>query len=206
MLNISHYFSHKWMAIGLCTLGSWLSACQPESPSGNQQHDPLLKQATPDTTQGQKLTDAAVTTVVPATPENDTAVYQLDQAALPYIGRYQASIGCEDPFARCDQGTTEFIINLLPDGTAHRTFIHMGRLKFSSAKQYRKDRWTYDEEHQQIVLHRESGVTFYYDAHQPNQITMNLERIANASADNKEYFQTNPFPQKAYSLQRVNGT
>ena len=205
MLNLSHNLSHKLRMICLSVTGLLLVACHQE-PTHGLQNDPLIKQAVLVATQGQKLTDAAARTVLSDGSDEASLQQPLDATALTYAGRYQASISCEDAFARCEQGNAEFILNLLPDGTAHRTFIHMGRVEFSSSRQYRQDHWRYDAEHHQIILHRESGVEFYYDLDPQHNLIINLELIANASAKNQEYFNSHPFPQKAYTLQRVKGT
>lgn len=48
--------------------------------------------------------------------------------ARNFIGRYHANIPCEDDFVACEKGTAEFILNLLPDGTVHRSIIHYGKI------------------------------------------------------------------------------
>ena len=39
---------------------------------------------------------------------------------LSYVGRYTTQISCEDKFVMCERGTVDYILTLLPEGTAHR--------------------------------------------------------------------------------------
>ena len=41
---------------------------------------------------------------------------------------YHTRISCEDNFADCETGEAEYILNLLPDGTAYWNVVHFGRV------------------------------------------------------------------------------
>lgn len=150
---------------------------------------------------GKKLTEVAGQAAIPA---GDEFIAQgVTDNELPYVGRYHARVDCKDPVVFCSEGTADFILNLLDDGTAYRIIIHSGKITFASEKQYRQDHWKYDEINHQIILKRESGVEFFYDIDDAKNITMNLDRIANGSEVNKKFFQEgNPFPHEAYKLKR----
>lgn len=152
---------------------------------------------------GKKLTDVAGQVATPIDEEGITD--HISDNALPYAGRYRVAVSCKDPIVFCEKGTADFILNLLPDGTAHRTVIHLGTITFASENQYRQDYWKYDELNHQIILKRMSGVEFFYDIDKDKNLTMNLDRIANATDVNRVFFQEgNPFPHEAYKLKPEN--
>ena len=128
----------------------------------------------------------------------------ISQNAQQYVGRYFTQVECTDPFVQCPEGTADFILNLLSDGTAHRTIIHLGKVTFASKLQYRQDRWSYDATAHQIILHRASGVEFFYDLDAENNLVMDLEKIRSATETNRRYFaEGNPFPSRAYTLVKI---
>ena len=149
-----------------------------------------------------KLKDLAGKATVPNTIEDSEATNLLTEEAKQYIGRYRVEIDCTDPFVACSEGTANFIINLLPNGVAHRSIVHMGKITFASSHQYRQDHWSYDAIHHQIILHRESGVQFFYFIDHENNIIMDLDKIAHATAINKKFFNTHPLPKHAYLLKK----
>ncbi len=151
-------------------------------------------------TQGKKLTEVAGKATMPV---DTTTVTQkkIPENAEPYVGRYQSSISCADPLMKCKEGSGDLIINLLADGTAHSSIIHLGQITFDSDSYYHKDSWSYDEQHHQVILHRSNGVKFFYNVNQDQSLQMDLDKIANASEQNKQYFaEGHPFPQQAYRL------
>jgi hypothetical protein len=151
--------------------------------------------------QAKSLTQVAGQATVPVEKAEPVLKNTMPQNAQPYIGRYQITISCKDPFVKCDQGTSDFVINLLADGTAHRTLIHLGQITFDSNFHYQQDRWSYDAQHHQVILHRSNGVEFFYDIDKDENLVMDLDKIAHASALNQQYFaEGNPFPQQAYRL------
>lgn len=120
-----------------------------------------------------------------------------------YVGRYTTQISCEDKFVMCERGTVDYILTLLPDGTAHRIFVNAGQISYDNEKKYRKDLWFYDEDAHQIVVARASGVNFYYNIHQDHNLIMDKHKIAIATENNREYFKTNPLPSQNYHLIRA---
>ena len=132
------------------------------------------------------------------------AIFPVTDAAKSYIGRYTVRVDCSDRFARCNDGQADFILTLLEDGTARRSIIHTGNVSFEDNWHYRKDSWFYDELHHQIVLHRESGVEFFYNVTHERNLIMDLNKIINGTRLNREYFAAgNPTPTKAYVLKKV---
>jgi len=162
-----------------------------------------VKTETPaeDNESAKSLTEVAGKATVPVEKTQPVLKNTIPQNAKAYIGRYQCTISCKDPFANCDQGTSDYVINLLADGSAHRTMIHLGQITFASNFHYRQDRWAYDAEHHQVVVYRSNGVKFFYDIDQDKNLVMDLEKIAHASERNQQYFNAgNPLPQQAYRL------
>lgn len=149
---------------------------------------------------GRKLTDVAGQAAIPVGSEESIGQVVTDNA-LPYVGRYHVVVSCQDPIVFCKDGTADFVMNLLADGTAHRTIIHSGTITFATAQQYRQDHWKYDEINHQIILQRSNGVEFFYDIDKNKNLTMNLNKIANGSDVNRKFFQEgNAFPHEAYVL------
>jgi len=126
--------------------------------------------------------------------------------AEAFVGRYHAQIDCEDPFAMCNKGNAEFIINLLADGTAHRTFVYMGKVTndsniIKSNRTYQKNTWIYDEATHEIIVNRIEGIQFFYKVDSQHNLVMDLDKILNGTEANRLYFrQHNLAPTKAYVL------
>ena len=160
---------------------------------------------------GKKLTEVAGQATLPTASEVN-ALDQPSEAMTPkaqqLVGRYHVQINCEDPFAMCDQGNSEFIINLLPDGTAHRTLVYMGKMTYEnndikSNRSYQKNTWTYDEANREVIVNRIEGIQFYYKVDAHKNLIMDLDKILNGTEKNKVYFQQNNIaPTKAYVLTR----
>lgn len=154
--------------------------------------------------EGLALAELAGQATVPMI-EKSVIQANIDHTAQSYVGRYHVSISCQDPMVSCQSGTADFILNLLPDGTAHRTIIHFGTITFESIKQYRQDAWSYQPELQQITLHRANGVEFFYNIKESDRTIMNLNKIRNFSKRNRDFFsQGGAFPLHAYELKRIN--
>lgn len=152
---------------------------------------------------GHKLTDLAGKAVIPVIIQDDQTPSTLNKNASPYIGRYRVEISCSDAYVRCEQGASNFILNLLADGTAHRSIVHMGKITFNSSHYYEKDRWSYDEMNHQIIVQRQNGIKFYYWVQPDSSLKMNLEKIAHADPMNQDFFMAgNPLPQKEYVLEK----
>lgn len=154
--------------------------------------------------EGRSLTDIAGKATLPKQEQVLHQKHALADTAEVFVGRYQVTVDCKDPFVGCTNGSAEFVLNLLADGTAHRTYIHMGKVTYLSQTGYHQDRWSYDPKLNQIILLRGSGIQFYYDVDQEHNLTMNLDKIANFTPENKRYFaEGHPMPQFAYKLIRL---
>lgn len=153
---------------------------------------------------GQSLNQIAGRTILPEQQQTTDASNQTNPHSLAFVGRYRVAISCRDAFAGCDIGTADYILNLLPDGTAHRIFVHMGKVHLMSNQKELKDSWYYDVAQQHIVVIRGNGVGFYYQIDQDKNLVMDLEKIATATENNKQFFaQGHPMPQHAYVLTRL---
>lgn len=152
-------------------------------------------------TQGNTLTEVAGKIPVPVADTTTDPQRKIPENAKPYVGRYQIAISCTDPIVKCKQGSADLVINLLADGTAYRSIIHLGKITFTSNRYQRQNYWSYDSTHHQVIVHRMSGVDFFYNIDQDQNLVMDLDKIAHASALNEQYFaEGNPFPQQAYCL------
>lgn len=181
-----------------------LTACDQSSKIEElEKYDVEMRsQMQSSTEDGRVLTEVAGKAVAPVTQQKIGSNH-LDQAAQPYAGRYHVSVSCEDPIVKCNGGSADFILNLLPDGTAHRTIIHLGTITFESHQQYRQDRWIYHPEMNQIILQRANGVEFLYTVNGVNSIVMDRRKIRDYSPKNIEYFaQGGAYPLHDYVLKR----
>jgi hypothetical protein len=207
------------LGISICSL---LSACdssksnnkqQSVSDSQNSSSELALQeeiQALP-ASDGKKLSEVAGQATLPAMadvksfgPQSET----LASKAEEFVGRYHVQMSCEDPFAKCEKGNAEFIINLLADGTAHRTFVYMGKMTYEntdvkSSRSYQKNTWIYDEVQHEIIVNRIEGIQFFYKVDEKNNLVMDLDKILNGTEENRLYFkQHHTAPTKAYVLKR----
>ena len=190
------------MTFGLGMLLVSVFACDSQYSTDHPIIDELLRNEIEQQVEGQKLRQIASEVVMP----NRTRVSntQVPEQARPYIGRYKVVMRCEDPVVKCEQGTADFILSLLEDGTAHRSIIYLGTISFPSEEQHRQDIWVYQPSNHQIVLKRANGVEFFYDIDADGNIVMNLDKIAYATATNRAYFaKNNQFPTQAYKLMKI---
>lgn len=153
---------------------------------------------------GQLLNEVAGRSIAPSKVHSSTDHSDLMRPeALAYVGRYHVSVGCDDPLAMCEDGSSEFILNLLPDGTAHRTINHLGAITFESKRQYQQDRWTFEPELNQITLHRANGVKFFYQV-ADQKLVMDRDKIRQGTQANIDYFDKGgAFPSQVYVLQKI---
>ena len=153
--------------------------------------------------EGSKLTEAAGPTVTQVLVDQITPVSDI---SMPYVGRYHTEINCEDKFAHCEKGSAEFIINLLPDGTAHRTFVYKGRVSNDSHdlanRNYKNNTWHYDPKHHQIVVQRIEEIQFFYKIDDQQNLVIDRDRILNVDDTNKKYFSVagHHAPEKNYVM------
>lgn len=158
-----------------------------------------------------KLTEVAGQATLPAASElKGLDVEPLPAKAESFVGRYHTQISCTDRFAHCQKGNAEFIINLLPDGTAHRNIVYMGKMTYENNeikpnRTYQKNTWVYDEVNHEIVIDRVEGIQFFYKVDADRNLVMDLDKILNSSESNRLYFsQNNPAPAQAYVLKKMN--
>ena len=154
---------------------------------------------------GQRLSDAATQFTDASKSEfQNHAIKSVDEHLQQFVGRYRAEIDCRDPMMHCKTGVAEFVLNLLVDGTSHRTIIHLGAIKPDSTREYYDDHWSYDAPNHQIVVHRASGVFFFYDIKDNGNLSFNLERTSSYNENNDTFFeQKNLLPMKAYVLTKL---
>lgn len=148
-----------------------------------------------------RLTEVAGQATAPM--QTAATEHHIPENHLTYVGRYTIQISCEDKFVMCESGKVDYILTLLPDGTAHRIFVNAGQISYDNKKKYRKDLWFYDEDAHQIVVARASGVNFYYNVDQDHNLIMDKNKIAIATENNREYFKSNPLPSQNYHLIRA---
>ncbi|MCO8056260.1 hypothetical protein [Acinetobacter towneri] len=145
-----------------------------------------------------RLTEVAGQATAPI--QTAATEHHIPENHLTYVGRYTIQISCEDKFVMCERGKVDYILTLLPDGTAHRIFVNAGQISYDNKKKYRKDLWFYDEDAHQIVVARSTGVSFYYNVDHENNLIMDRNKIAIATENNREYFKTHPLPSQNYHL------
>ncbi|OTG85627.1 hypothetical protein B9T31_10725 [Acinetobacter sp. ANC 4558] len=125
----------------------------------------------------------------------------LSDDAKPYIGRYLIKVDCTDKIVNCEGGSADIILNLLADGTAHRTIIHLGKITYASNLQYSEDKWFFDSKTKEVVLERANGVTFFFNTDHPNQLIMNAKKVISGTEKNRKYFANGyPKPLRNYVL------
>nr|WP_168381723.1 hypothetical protein [Acinetobacter indicus] len=187
---------------GICCLS--LAACDPtfNSQEGEeaQPFTPVADLQVTEDVPSKRLSEVAGQPVFPSAEDADKAV--VPEAALAYVGRYQVKISCEDAYVKCETGTADFILTLLPDGTAHRSIVYLGRVMAGAQMNYHLDYWMYDEAAHQIIVHRSNGVEIFYDIDGTQNLRMDLEKIATVSTVNQQYFSRNPLPAHAYYLEK----
>lgn len=203
-------------------LGLSITACSPsQSPKMTEKNStarsteenqevtsaPIVKENS-----GKKLTELSGQATLPY--DNSIAPQPVPEHAKKFIGRFHAYVKCDDSFIPCKEGEAEFILNLLPDGTVHRSIVQFGKvfaektINPENNMKYRKDTWSINQAHNELVVHRKEGINFYYDIIDDDQLVMNIEKIRQGEAEadrNQELFsQGYPQPQKAYKLTRYN--
>lgn len=175
-----------------------------DQASALQEHAVQVGLGDAENAKGRALLDVALGQERVAITEQSN-VGLVNQETMPYVGRYATKIDCEDAFVACESGEADFIISFLPNGIAHRMIKHRGSITFTSNQQYLQDHWSYDPNVHQIILHRASGVDFFYDIDAKKNIVMDLDKIAHATEVNQQYFaEGNPLPLKAYVLEKIN--
>lgn len=186
-----------------------LSACDinhtnSKDHSSSTDEENLIKNSTSTKT----LDYVAGRTFLPE--ENLDQTKKLSGISLQYVGRYHTRISCEDAFADCESGEAEYILNLLPNGSAYWNVIHFGRVgskdgaKSTAVNQLCPDlNWKVDErEHELIIQCPLSKVNFYFKTDSRKRLIMNLEKLFYSDyGKNREFLEQNYFvPKQAYVL------
>ena len=200
MMNLNFKVHSISMFSIIAIMNIALAACSQNESPHIEHINQIQESHTPESSNS--LTNVAGKARPPVQENADTTPQSVAKEWQKFVGRYQTTMQCDDGFARCDKGEAEFIINLLADGTAHRIFMHRGKVEFTTQRQYRQDRWLYDPHHHQIIILRESGVQFFYNLDEQGNMVMDLDKIANATQVNQTFFKDNPLPSRAYTLQR----
>lgn len=152
-----------WLGMMVLSCFALIGCSSSEDQASNVQKDVIrVDRFDLEKQKGRALLNVALGQERVATTEQSN-VGLVNQEAMPYVGRYATKIDCEDAFVGCESGEADFIISLSPNGIAHRMIKHRGSITFTSNQQYRQDHWSYDPNVHQIILHRASGVDFFYD-------------------------------------------
>ena len=217
-LNLNNVGFFRILSMSICLV---LVACdsqhsiEQEQAADSQNSLSKVEQDTPTqpANAAKSLTEVAGQATLPAASELknlDQKTHTLPAKAESFVGRYHTQISCEDRFVNCKKGNAEFIINLLPDGTAHRNIVYMGKMTYENNeirpnRSYQKNTWVYDELTHEIIVNRIEGIQFFYKVDADGNLVMDLDQILNSSERNRLYFdQNNPAPEKAYVLKRLN--
>ncbi|MNU55474.1 hypothetical protein D3C71_445550 [compost metagenome] len=188
-----------------------LSACdinhtssKDHSSANSKNEENLIKSSTTIKT----LDDVAGRTFLPE--ENLDQTKKLSGISLQYVGRYHTRISCEDAFADCESGEAEYILNLLPNGSAYWNVIHFGRVgskdgaKSTAINQLCPDlNWKVDEREHELTIHCPlSNVNFYFTIDSKKRLIVNLEKLFYSDyGKNREFLEQNYFvPKQAYVL------
>jgi len=201
---VPNHVLYKSYFVICCCLG--LIACDSKSPLeepvSTTYNDAIVsREGDGDVFPATKLRDA-VSQMSHAINTNDKLMeVNVTDEALPFVGRYKTNIDCMDKIINCDGGQANVILNLLPDGTAHSSIIHLGQISYSPNLQYARDLWYFDPEENEIVLERSSGVTFFFKADQSNKLIMDSHKVKYSTPQNREFFDRgNPEPARDYVL------
>lgn len=218
--NRSYNLHHRWVrTISLGVLLAALTACDQEQPVKLQQFNQeqssieseLLHEVAEieDEIQGMKLIDVVSQATVPQQnhPKHTQAsMGPVSEAQLKYVGRYHVEMSCEQSQIPCQQGTVQYIVNLLPDSTSHRIVLHLGKVyadRLDPIRSYRKDLWDYDEQLHEIVIHLSEGADLFYRIDEDQNLEMDLDKTLNDNPFNREFFKQHyPLPNFSYRLKR----
>lgn len=194
---------------GLCLLLSnllILIACNDQSPlddSMKSKGNSVSLEEDRDVQSAKKLSDVIGGISHTMTPHHETTVKTtISKEAMPFVGRYQTKIACSDKIVHCNNGKTDIILNLLADGTAHRTIIHLGQITHAENVQYSKDKWTYDPKNHEIVLERGNQVKYFFNTDHKDQLILNASKVISAKENQAFFKKGNPKPMHNYVLNK----
>lgn len=138
--------------------------------------------------------------------ENDV---EISSSQLAYVGRYYTTMSCEHALSACEHGQVQYILNLLPNGTAHRMLVRPGRVYTrhqGPVQSYRQDIWSFDADTHEIVIHLREGVSVFYQINQDNNLLIDLDKTLNYDEASRRFFGVYyPVPSYAYTLIKDEG-
>lgn len=152
--------------------------------------------------ESKKLLEAASKANLPMSVPNHVA--PVPDYAIDFVGRYYANVDCKDGFAPCKEGTAEFILTLIADGTVYRSILQHGKVftfkneKQTNANTYQKDRWAINPERTELIVYRKEGVNIYYDIQDSAHLVMNVEKTRRLNERPGEF----KMPTVAYTLKK----
>lgn len=219
-LSLVYSINHsviRMMSLGL--LLSALSACDQEQVIKLQQFEQAESPVESamqidiaeieDEIQGMKLIDVVNQVALPPQhhPQHTQAsIGPVSEAQSKYVGRYHVEMTCEASQIPCQQGTVQYIVNLLPDSTSHRIILHLGKVyadQLDPIRSYRKDLWDYDEQLHEIVIHMSEGADLFYRIDAEDNLEMDLDKTLNNTPFNQAFFKSQyPLPNFSYQLKR----
>ena len=206
-----------YFILGLTAVCGLLTSCEPTQTLSiselkrNQVQDSLKSN---DNTildnEGVNLIDVVSQSTVPQQHQRSTTHHVMQPPSaqqLQYVGRYKTEMSCNMALFACGDGDVDYILNLLPDGSAHRSIVHLGKLygiQSGMIKNYRKDFWSYDAACDQIVVHFVEGVDLIYNVDQQKNLLLALDKTLRLDKANNNYF-ANPYlaPSYAYQLKKM---
>ncbi|MEQ1388771.1 hypothetical protein ABLT88_04555 [Acinetobacter radioresistens] len=156
---------------------------------------------------GRKLTEVAGRASLPVLQNEQNE--EVRSTNLQYAGRYYTQVPCQDAFVNCGKGRAEYILNLLPDGSAHRMIATFGRVQpgvdrpdIAQRRFYRKDHWSVDQAKNEIIVHLAEGLNFYYRVDPKQNLVMNLYKTLHANDQRviQTFIQQHPLPEQPYKL------
>lgn len=187
-----------------------LTACSPHSPSDGLTHSHQARGASLPLQhdEGQKLVDVAGKSVMPEQTLPSEERYVLNNQEKSMVGRYMVTISCQDPIAHCDvgqQGSVEYIINLMDDGSVFRLIKSFGKVYADTriTQNYQHARWKVITEDQKkyVAVYFNEHLRLYYLIDHKRNIMMDSQRNYEI---NRDFFEHgHPYTLKNYYLLRV---
>lgn len=170
--------------LGLCTLS--MVACNQNIEKPIEDKQPILQKNGVSVSNANDGSFSKKNTEVTDRPMvGQSYISFLPDYALDFVGRYYTKVKCNDGFAHCDDGTAEFVLTLLADGTAYRSVMQHGKIFTVKGDEndrkdlkvtYSKDRWGVNSGRNELVIYRGEGVNIYYDMKDNTHLIMNIEK------------------------------
>lgn len=185
LFKVAYFF--RVTMLGLCALS--MVACNQNVEKPIEDRQPILQNKgislsnANDGSSFKKITEATERINVPVSGGGHISL--LPDYALDFVGRYYTNVKCNDGFAHCDDGTAEYVLTLLADGTAYRSIMQHGKIftvkddeneRKDIKTAYRKDRWGVNSGRNELVVYRGEGVNIYYDMKNNTHLIMNIEK------------------------------